>query len=331
MRQTEKILRTAGIVAVFLAFFGNTGLVMAQQLPVWRHGVVKAKSDSGFVMMANRHGFDQKYGLKIETLEFNDGQLQVRALISGAVDSIESGVGEEIVAAGAGADVKIFGCSWPSPPQGVLAKIAIAVPQDLKGKTIATSAPGSVPDLLAHAILEKYGMTSSDVQFAGLGGDNDRYKALISGVVDAAVVSSEYLPVAPKGVHLLVSARDIMPNYMRWCFASTGKRLEERHAEAVSFMAAEIDALRYAVSHRDETVKLTREVVDSKPDDPRPEFMFDQVVDNKMIDPEISIPTDKIQWMQDLFLQTGSLRTKFDLAKMIDAEIRTKALAKIKN
>jgi ABC-type nitrate/sulfonate/bicarbonate transport system substrate-binding protein len=118
---------------------------------------------------------------------------------------------------------------------------------------------------------------------------------------------------------------------MRWCFASTGKRLEERHAEAVSFMAAEIDALRYAVSHRDETVKLTREVVDSKPDDPRPEFMFDQVVDNKMIDPEISIPTDKIQWMQDLFLQTGSLRTKFDLAKMIDAEIRTKALAKIKN
>jgi hypothetical protein len=59
--------------------------------------------------------------------------------------------------------------------------------------------------------------------------------------------------------------------------------------------------------------------------------MFDQVVDNKMIDPEISIPTDKIQWMQDLFLQTGSLRTKFDLAKMIDADIRTKALAKIKN
>ena len=47
-----------------------------------------------------------------------------------------------------------------------------------------------------------------------MGGDTDRFKALVAGVVDATVVSSEYVPVAAKnGVHLMVSAREVLPEY----------------------------------------------------------------------------------------------------------------------
>ena len=44
------------------------------------------------------------------------------------------------------------------------------------------------------------------MKLAAVGGEEDRDQALVGGVVEAAVVSNEYEPVAPKDVHLLVAA-----------------------------------------------------------------------------------------------------------------------------
>src|SRR6266567_1478052 len=80
-----------------------------------------------------------------------------------------------------------------------------------------------------------------------------RFKALSAGIVDATVASSEYVPIAEKqGIRLLVAAREILPNYMRLCIFSAGKTLSARRDEAIRFVAAEMTALRYALSHRDE-------------------------------------------------------------------------------
>jgi hypothetical protein len=50
---------------------------------------------------------------------------------------------------------------------------------------------GSVPDMLARFALAKYGVSAKDVKLATVGGDRDSCRALIAGVVDAAVVSNE--------------------------------------------------------------------------------------------------------------------------------------------
>jgi NitT/TauT family transport system substrate-binding protein len=328
MMGTSNGASTATLAAALLALLAAVP-TKAQELRVWRHGVLEAKSDAGFVMMASRRGFDQKHGLKIETVAMKNGQTQVRALISGDLDSIESGAGEEIIAASAGADIKIIGCPWPGLPHVVLANTSIATPQDLKGKTIATSAPGSLPDLVARALLEKYGIAPTEVRFASVGGDLDRYKALTAGIVEATVVSLEYLPIVPKDIHLLVAAREIMPNYLRWCTATTGKRLAERRDDAIRFMAAQMEALQYAMSHRDETLKLTREVANIKSEDPRPEFVFDEIVRTKGIDPTLSIPKEKLEWMQDQFIKTGNLKNKLDLTQILDTDVRVKAQASL--
>ena len=92
--------------------------------------------------------------------------------------------------------------------------------EDLKGKQIAVSAPNSMPDMLARSALAKYGVSDKDVKLAAVGGDRDRYQALVGGVVDAAVVSNEYQPIAPKNIHLLVAGRDAVPNFLRVCLMS---------------------------------------------------------------------------------------------------------------
>ena len=76
--------------------------------------------------------------------------------------------------------------------------------EDLKGKTVAVAAPGSLPNLLINAMLEKYKIPPSEVRFANLGGDLDRYKAVVAGVADAGVVAAEFMSIAPKDITMLV-------------------------------------------------------------------------------------------------------------------------------
>jgi len=168
------------------------------------------------------------------------------------------------------------------------------------------------------------------VKFANMGSDTDRYKALTVGVVDAAIVSTEYLPIAPANVKLLATGREALPNFMRVCMITSGKTLAERPDEAARFLAAEISALRHAAANRDEEIKLTFEVTKAKPDDPRPAFIYDEAVRHKDVDPEIGLPMEKLAWMQEMLLKNGSMPKGIDLAKVVAPDVRAKALALVK-
>jgi len=211
-------------------------------------------------------------------------------------------------------------------PHGIYANEKITRVEDLKGKQIAVSAPNSMPDMLARSALAKFGVADTEVKLAAVGGDNDRYQALIGGVVDAAVVSNEYQPVAPKNIHLLVAGRDAVPNFLRVCMVSTAKKLAERGDDAVKFLAAEMSALRFALSHRDETIALTRELTHAKADDPRPAFVYDDAIQYHAVDPTLPLPAEKIQWIQEQMVKAGRLKAPLDLKTVTAPEYREKAL-----
>lgn len=314
-------MRTWCVVALTLAL----GATPAAAQKVWRHAIIEAKSDAGFPMMVTR-GFAEKQGLKLDIMQIKADQIGLKALLAGELDSYEGGPGGAIVAAARGADVKILGCHWPGLVHGLFARENVAKIEDLRGKNIAISSPGALPDLLIRAVLEKQGIPATDVKFANMGSDTDRYKALTVGVVDAAIVSTEYLPIAPKTVKLLATGREALPNFMRVCMITSGKTLTDKPDEAAHFLAAEISALRHAVAHRDEALKLTFEITKAKPDDPRPGFIFDEAVRHKDIDPAVGLPMEKLAWMQDMLLKNGSMPKPVDLAKIVAPDVRAKAL-----
>jgi NitT/TauT family transport system substrate-binding protein len=296
------------------------------QEKVWKHGLINAKADAGILLMVSTRDFAKNQGLKIEISQFKDDQLALKSLIAGELDSFEGGPQGVFAADAKGADVKLLGCHWIVVPHGIYANEKIAKVQDLKGKQIAVSAPNSMPDMLARSALAKFGVADTEVKLAAIGGDNDRYQALIGGVVDAAVISNEYQPVAPKNVHLLVAGRDAVPNFLRVCMISTAKKLAERGDDAVKFLAAEMSALRYALSHREETIALTRQIINAKPDDPRPAFVYDDAIQNRAIDPTLPLPADKIQWIQEQMVKAGRLKAPLELSAVTAPEYREKAL-----
>jgi len=321
---TSRRFGLAAIVAA--AALCALSIPTAAQEKVWKHGLINAKSDAGIFLMVSTRDFAAKQGLKIEISQFKDDQLALKALIAGELDSFEGGPQGVFSANSKGADVRLLGCHWIVVPHGIYAKAGIAKVEDLKGKQIAVSAPNSMPSMLASEALAKYGVSDKDVKLAAVGGDRDRYQALVGGVVDAAVVSNEYEPVAPKDIHLLVAGRDAVPNFLRVCIVSSAKKLTERGDDAVKFLAAEMNALRFALANREATVALTRQIINAKPDDPRPAFVFDDAVAHHAVDPNLPLPAEKLDWIQAQLVKAGKLAKPLDLKSVTAPEYRERAL-----
>jgi NitT/TauT family transport system substrate-binding protein len=275
--------------------------------------------------MVDKGGFGAKRGLKIELLQVKAGATLMKALIAGEIDSVDMGAAESIVAGARGTGVKIVGCTWHGMPQVVLAKAEIRTPADLRGKTIAISSPGSLPDLLVRGMLDAEKIPLSDVKFATQGADLDRYKSLLAGITDAAVVSNEFEAVMPSNIKVLLKANVVVPKFIRLCLATTSKVLAERRPDLVNFIAAEMDAYKYATTHRAETIKLAHEMTHAKPDDKRAEFITDQTIASKQIDPTLTIPADRLEWMQELFVKAGVIPKAVPTASLIDTSVHDDA------
>jgi NitT/TauT family transport system substrate-binding protein len=324
MRKTSLLLP---LLAAGAALAAAAGPAAAQTPKPWKHGIIAPKADAGFLLMAARRGFAEREGLKLDLLEVKDDQIGLKALLAGELDSYEGGAQGAIAANVRGADVKIVGCHWVIVPHGIMVKAGIDKMEDLRGKAVAVSAPGSFPDMLARVALTRFKLSPSDVRVAAVGGDRDRYTALVGGVVDAAVVSNEYLPLASsKNLKMLLEGKDALPNFLRVCMFSSGKALAERREDAIRYLTAQSKALRYALAHRDETIKLTAEATDAKPDDPRPAFVFDEAVKVGAIAPDLPLPMDKLAWMQQEMVELGQIPKAGDLAKMVNGDIRVQAL-----
>lgn len=320
------MIRFCAAALAIVTMFGATTSHAQTPLKVWKHGIVQAKSDAGFVLMATHKGFDKAQGLNVEIVQFTGDALALKALLAGELDSYEGSPGAPLIAGSRGADVKIVGCYWPGVTYAIFSKPTISGPEDLRGKTLALSSPGALPDLIARAVLEKYNIPQNEVHFAAMGSDTDRMRAVAAGVVDAAAVSTEFTRyAATQGVKLLVHAQDVAPNYLRFCTMTTGRTIAGRGDDLAHYLAAQMQGVAYALAHRDEVIALAHDVTKTPADDPRAADVFDEVQKYKAVDAAMPIPREKLAWMQDLLIRTGNMKTKSDLDKLVDDTPRAAA------
>jgi len=176
MKASIRVALAAALVAA------SPAAAQAQAPKLWKHGIIAPKADAGFLLMVAKRGFAELEGLKLELLEVKDDQIALKALLAGELDSYEGGAQGAIAAGVRGADVKMLGCHWVVIPHGIMVRAGIATIDDLKGKSIAVSSPGSFPDMLARAALTRFKIDPGAVRLAAVGGDRDRYTALLGGV-----------------------------------------------------------------------------------------------------------------------------------------------------
>jgi len=321
-------LHIAGAAVAAVAVLINAGA--AAQIQPWRHGIIEPKSDAGFQVMAVRGGFAAKEGIKLELPHFQNDVIALRGLLAGELDSYEGGAATAIVAAARNADVRIVGCHWQTVVHSVFARGELNGPQGMKGETMAISAPNATPDMIGRAWLAQHNVPATDVKFASLGNDPDRFKAMLGKIAMATVISIEFLPIAERsGIKLVARGSEVMPKYLRLCTTTTGKNIASRREDIVRFLAAQMQGYRHALANPDEEIRITREITGMKADDPRPEFIFKEAarVDTG-IDPTMPIAMDKLDWLQGELIKAGNLAQPYDLTRVVNTEVRAQALTR---
>ena len=312
---------------IALAFVSTTTL-HAQDL--WRHGTLVPKGDAGFIYMAAEGGFAKAEGLDLKMQAFQNDTLMMKALIAGELDSYEGSSISPLIAGSKGADVKILGCTWPKLTYSLFAHDGIGAIADLKGKKFGISAPGSLPDLVARALLKQAGVAPAEVSFVAAGSDPERVRALMAKTIDAAISTSDFAARPELKLKTLAVASEALPQLMRQCVITRGDLIRAKHSQLVSFVAAEMKAYGFAFAHRDKVVALTRRIGGLPPGDPTAEASYRDVVEQRAASPAMEIDLDKLRWLRDLLAEDGRLAAKFDPVAVTDPSIREAALQRVK-
>jgi ABC-type nitrate/sulfonate/bicarbonate transport system substrate-binding protein len=147
----------------------------------------------------------ERYGVRVEFTQ-SAGTTMIRALDSGSLQVAIVGGGQALSAYFKGVEVRIISGLVNAIPFQLWVKPEIAGVNDLKGKLIANTPPGTSLNLANQVLLARAGLDSArDVKLIAFGRLGLVSQALFTGVVDAALLSPPETTEAKKsGLHMII-------------------------------------------------------------------------------------------------------------------------------
>jgi NitT/TauT family transport system substrate-binding protein len=161
------------------------------------------------VTLAQELGLYKDAGLNVTLLDFPGGAKALEALMGGSADVVCGFYEHTIQMAAQGKDLRAF-VAMLRYPGLVLVSPSISGIEDLKGKTVGVSAPGSSTHMFLNYLLVKHGMKPEDVSNASIGMSATAVGAVTHNKVDAAVMTDPALAIVRKqmpGLHILADTR----------------------------------------------------------------------------------------------------------------------------
>ena len=126
--------------------------------------------DDAQAILAHEAGLYKKQGLDVELIEFKSGTDLIKAIVGGQLHSGVLGFTNAIAWASRGADLKVVGGAQ-NGYHAMIVRNDSGIKQiaDLKGRTIASQAPGSTADtVLKGVVFEQAGLKPDDVNVMGV-------------------------------------------------------------------------------------------------------------------------------------------------------------------
>ncbi len=270
--------------------------------------------------VALERGLFKKYGLDVQIVEFRGGPTNVKALLAGEVDvSGILGATDAILTASKGIKVRAWAVLSPVTPFYFVARRDAATAlQGLVGKNVAVSGINTLSHHIPRIVLERSGVDPDKVKYVAVGSPADRFKALLAGKVDAAMVlNTEAAKLAhyPEIVSL-VQVSKILPELP---YNFTGSKVEfiEKNPEAVYRLTrALIEANRYIASNKAGTLEVAAKVLKDEPAD-----VLSRAYD--MADPRLwgvngEMAEAAYKSTLDLLLKVGYLKEPVSFEKLFD-------------
>lgn len=246
------------LVLLFASLIVGAGLAACSrevQSEAVRIGIVNASSDVGF-LVADRKGYFSEEGIEVTITPFDSAARMIAPLGVGQLDvgggSPSAGLYNAVAR---GIAIKIVADKASTPPgygfQPLLVRTDLIDSgryqslEDLKGMTIAGSAPGSASTSTLNEALKQAGLTPADVERVFMGFPQ-HVVALQNKAVDAALTTE---PSATRAVQMGAAVRvlgddEIYPNHQLAVVLYSGIFANDRPEVARRFMRAYIRGVR---------------------------------------------------------------------------------------
>lgn len=193
------------IALVLLVGYANMDALGAEALKKIRIASKAAGESLVPYVISQRLGFYREEGMDVEVI-VTRGTVTTQVVVSGAVDYSNGG---SIPAILGGARLKILQVSTDKPSQYLVVSPKIASMKQLNGKTVAISDSSGNSTLLFRELLSKNGVAVDSVQMRALGEPSVRLGALLSGAVDATMITIGNARLAQaKGFRILAYSGD---------------------------------------------------------------------------------------------------------------------------
>jgi NitT/TauT family transport system substrate-binding protein/sulfonate transport system substrate-binding protein len=201
-------------------------------------------------------GIYRSEGLEPQFIVMRSGII-IPALISGELDYTTI-YGSTIRSAVSGLPLKVIATLITKQSFFLYAQPEIKRVQDLKGKRIAISGFASSTDKAAREAIKPAGLEAlRDVTLIAMGDTSVRFQSLLSGAIEAAILTPPYTVMAEqKGMRNLVWLGDILGDTPSNGLSTSSKKLKERAAQVQRFLRASVRSMMYTREHRQEALPI---------------------------------------------------------------------------
>jgi ABC-type nitrate/sulfonate/bicarbonate transport system substrate-binding protein len=193
-------------------------------------------------VVAKEKGFFDKEGLKVQLITFRGTNLMLTALLTGDLDYATI-LPFLTGAAARGLPVRILTAVTKSSSYFMVARPEIENVKGLRGKKVGINSFGSSADYAAYAAVSRSGMDpNKDLTILAIGGGTpERLAAVVSGSVDATVITSPAEYAAEKqGLRIIMSAQELgqLVRIPITGIGATQKKMEKDPDEIVRLLRA---------------------------------------------------------------------------------------------
>jgi NitT/TauT family transport system substrate-binding protein len=258
-------IRTATWRALVHAFVLLAGLasvsVHAEQIVVSNYGV----SPNGMPFaVALEKGFFKEAGVNVDGILTSDGGgSTIRNLLGGKLAYGEAAPSAVVAAVQGGADLRIISGNvhtvaefvWVTMPNSPITSI-----NDLKGKRIGFTNPGSTSEALDYLLLEKAGIAKGDVTLTRTGGFGAGLTVLEAGGIDVVPITEPLWSTNPGKYKIVASAPDVLPALSNVVGVTTAEAAKTRGDFIRGVIKARRKAVEYMIANPKESAQIIAKV-----------------------------------------------------------------------
>ena len=263
---------TLSMALVAVAVTGLVGVRDAKAQTKFTAGTVFLSATAWPHYVAADKGYLKARGLDIDLIATRSSAKAIQQLVAESIQVNSSGMPDNIRAINKGGPIKIIMAQVATPPYMVYAKPSIKSIADLKGKTVIVGGSKDVTRIYVEALFAPAGLKPGDYDYIYAGSTSNRFAALMSGGVDAAIMLPPFsLRAEEQGYTNLGNIQSVLSDFPFTVYAVNANWAKKNRKVVIDYLAALLKGIKwlYNPANKEEAVSILTKWTKFKTDDGR--------------------------------------------------------------